>query len=69
MARTKLNLDKCKVETGKTYIDYDVMFLSEDGNLLASVAIYKESGMTEAQKKAICKKLKLALDELIENGI
>ena len=69
MARAKLDVSKCKVEVGKTYTDYDVMFLSEDGNLLASVSIYKESGMTELQKKAICKKLKLALDELIKNGI
>jgi hypothetical protein len=45
------------------------MFLSEDGNVLATVAIYKESGMTELQKKAICKKLKSALEQLITNGI
>ena len=69
MARTKLDVGKCKIEVGKTYTDYDVMLLSEDGNVLTSVAIYKESGMTELQKKAIRKKLKSALDELIENGI
>jgi hypothetical protein len=69
MARTKLDIGKCKAEVGKTYIDYDVMLLAEDGNVLTSVAIYKESGMTELQKKAICKKLKLALDELIAKGI
>ena len=69
MARTKLDMGKCKAVTGKVFIDYDVMLLAEDGNVLTSVAIYKESGMTELQKKAIRKKLKSALDELIENGI
>ncbi len=69
MARTKLDMGRCNVEIGKSYTDYDVMLLSEDGNVLTSVAIYKESGMTELQKKAIRKKLKLALDELIANGI
>ena len=69
MARTKLDMGKCKAVTGKVFIDYDVMLLAEDGNVLTSVAIYKESGMTELQKKAIRKKLKLALDELIANGI
>ena len=69
MARTKLDMGKCKAVTGKVFIDYDVMLLTEDGNVLTSVAIYKESGMTELQKKAIRKKLKSALDELIENGI
>lgn len=69
IARTKLDIGKCKVVTGKVFIDYDVMLLSEDGNLLTSISIYKESGMTEAQKKSIRKKLKLALDDLIANGI
>ena len=69
MARTKLDMGKCKAVTGKVFIDYDVMLLAEDGNVLTSVAIYKESGMTELQKKAIRKKLKSALDELIENGV
>ena len=69
MARTKLDIGKCKTVTGKTFIDYDVMFLADDGNPLITVSVYKENGMTELQKKAICKKLKLALDELIANGI
>jgi hypothetical protein len=69
VARTKLDVGKCKIEVGKTYTDYDVMFLSEDGNVLATVAIYKESGMTELQKKAIRKKLKSALEQMIANGI
>ena len=51
MARTKLDMGKCKAVTGKVFIDYDVMLLAEDGNVLTSVAIYKESGMTELQKK------------------
>ena len=69
MARTKLDIDKCKVNLGKRLIDYDVMLLAEDGNALVTISIYKESGMTELQKKAIRKKLKSALDELIKNGI
>jgi hypothetical protein len=69
MARTKLDIGKCKTVTGKTFIDYDVMLLAEDGNPLVTISIYKESGMTELQKKAIRKKLKSALDELIANGI
>jgi len=69
MARTKLDIGKCKSVTGKIFIDYDVMLLAEDGNPLVTISIYKESGMTEEQKKSIRKKLKLALDELIENGI
>lgn len=69
MARAKLDVSKCNVKIGKNYTDYDVMLLSEDGNVLTSVAIYKESGMTELQKKAISKKLRLAFDELIANGI
>ena len=69
MARTKLDIGKCKVEVGKTYVDCDVMLLAEDGNVLTNVSIYKESGMTELQKKAIRKKLKSALEQLIANGI
>lgn len=69
MARTKLDIGKCKSVTGKISIDYDVRLLAEDGNSLVTISIYKESGMTELQKKAIRKKLKLALDELIENSI
>ena len=69
MARTKLDIGKGKSVTGKIFTDYDVMLLAEDGNPLVTISIYKESGMTEAQKKSIHKKLKLALDELIANGI
>lgn len=69
MARTKLDIGKCKSVTGKIFRDYDVKLLAEDGNPLVTISIYKESCMTEAQKKSIRKKLKLALDELIKNGI
>jgi hypothetical protein len=68
MARTKLDIGKCKVVTGKVFIDYDVMLLAEDGNPLVTISIYKENGMTELQKKAIRKKLKVTLDELTANG-
>jgi hypothetical protein len=69
MARRKLELEKCKISVGKTVIEYDLQLLAKDGNVLANIGVYKESGMTETQKKAICKKLKLTLDELIKNGI
>ena len=69
MARTKLDIGKCKAVTGKVFIDYDVMLLAEDGNPLVTISIYKESGMTELQKKAIRKKLKSTLEQLITNGI
>ena len=69
MARTKLDIGKCKSVTGKIFIDYDVMLLAEDGNPLVTISIYKESGMTELQKKAIRKKLKSALEQLIAKGI
>lgn len=69
MARIKLDIGKCKAKTGKSRMHYDVMLLSEDGNILTSISIYKESGMTVVQKKTICKKLKLALDELIAKSI
>ena len=69
MARTKLDMGKCKAVTGKVFIDYDVMLLAEDGNPLVTISIYKENGMTELQKKAIRKKLKSALEQMITNGI
>lgn len=69
MAKTKLDIGKCKVKTGVRLIDYDVMLLAADDNALVTISIHKKSGMNELQKKAIRKKLKLALDELIENGI
>lgn len=67
MTRKKLDIGKCKVNLGKRLIDYDVMLLAADNNALVTISIYKESGMTELQKKAIRKKLKSALDELIAN--
>ena len=69
MARAKLDLSTANVAVGKSYIEYDLQLLAQDGNVLANISVYKESNMTETQKKAICKKLKLALDELIANGI
>ena len=60
MARTKLDIGKlARPKTGKTYINYDVMLLAEDGNPLVTISIYKESGMTEEQKEIYPQKTKI----------
>ena len=69
MAREKLDVSKCKVRVGKAYIEYDLQLLAQDENVLASICVYKESNMNGTQRKAILKKLKLALDELIADGV
>ncbi len=69
MARAKLDVSKCKVKTGKSYIEYDLQLLAQDENVLANISVYKESNMNDTQRKAILKKLKLALNELVANGI
>lgn len=65
MRKKKLQIDKCKVVKGKTYIDYDLLLIADDGNPLVAISIYKENGMTKAQRDVIASRLKKALDGLI----